>query len=303
VIHFLFFGTNFDNVYSKVFFNTEHTLLFLSSHVLHMSFITPWIHIGPLLHVLQRIICIPCGQLLNDILFKDVMLFLNSMSINLVDVNNGKYTVSIIADDEYIGPNIAMGHEWDGWMRNDIKTYYKEGTDILDVGANIGYNTLMFSDYGPVSSFEPVFHQIVAKNVKQNPIKHPVNVYTCALSNEKKKMEIFIPSHGCQSNTQINYGGTSFHLEGDMKGMSMQVPCERLDDIYEGIPSVIKIDVEHHEMQVLEGAKETIQKHMPTLLIEIHDFDNNPVAKFLEDLGYDKPDERPEAVYLYKGKH
>ena len=226
------------------------------------------------------------------------------MSINLADVNNGKYTVSIIADDEYIGPNIAMGHEWDGWMRNDIKTYYKEGTDILDVGANIGYNTLMFSDYGPVSSFEPVFHQIVAKNVKQNPIRHPVNVYTCALSNEKKQMEIFIPSHGCQSNTQINYGGTSFHLEGDMKGMGMHVPCERLDDIYEGIPSVIKIDVEHHEMQVLEGAKETIQKHMPTILIEIHDFDNNPVAKFLEELGYDKPEERPpEAVYLYKGKH
>ena len=231
------------------------------------------------------------------------MLFSNSMSINLADVNNGKYTVSIIADDEYIGPNIAMGHEWDGWMRNDIKTYYKEGTDILDVGANIGYNTLMFSDYGPVSSFEPVFHQIVAKNVKQNPIRHPVNVYTCALSNEKKQMEIFIPSHGCQSNTQINYGGTSFHLEGDMKGMGMHVPCERLDDIYEGIPSVIKIDVEHHEMQVLEGAKETIQKHMPTILIEIHDFDNNPVAKFLEELGYDKPEERPEAVYLYKGKH
>jgi hypothetical protein len=26
------------------------------------------------------------------------------------------------------------------------------------------------------------------------------------------------------------------------------------------------------------------------------------VAKFLEDLGYEKPEERPEAVYLYKGK-
>ncbi len=236
-------------------------------------------------------------------LFKDVFIFLNSMSVNLVDIDNGKYIVSIIADDEYIGPNIAMGHEWDGWMRDDIKTYYKEGTDILDIGANIGYNTLMFSDYGPVASFEPVFHQIVAKNVKQNPIKHPVNVYTCALSNEQKQMEIFIPSHGCQSNTHINYGGTSFHLEGDMKGVGVQVPCEILDDIYSGIPSIIKIDVEHHEMQVLEGAKETIKKHMPTILIEIHDFENNPVAKFIEDLGYDKPEERPEAVYLYKGKY
>ena len=40
-------------------------------------------------------------------LFKDVFIFLNSMSVNLVDIDNGKYIVSIIADDEYIGQNIA----------------------------------------------------------------------------------------------------------------------------------------------------------------------------------------------------
>jgi hypothetical protein len=79
------------------------------------------------------------------------------MHLNVKCVNNGKYNVFIIKDDEYIGPNIAMGHEWDGWMRVDIEKYYKNGTDILDIGANIGYNTLMFSDYGQVYSYEPLF--------------------------------------------------------------------------------------------------------------------------------------------------
>jgi len=230
-----------------------------------------------------------------------VVIFLNSMEINLIDVNNGKYNVSVIADDEYIGPTIAMGHEWDGWMRKDIEKNYKKGTDILDIGANIGYNTLMFSDYGPVSSFEPVFHQIVTKNAKQNKIHHPINIYTCALSNEKKIMEIFIPSHGCQSNSQINYGGTSFHTEGSMKGNGISVQCERLDDVYEGVPSIIKIDVEGHELQVLEGAKETIRKHMPVILVEIHDFTtDNEVHTFLKEMGYmDIPETRPEAMFLY----
>ena len=100
-----------------------------------------------------------------------------------------------------------------------------------------------------------MFHEIVVKNAEANTLHHTINIFRCALSNEKKQMEIFIPSHGCQSNTQINYGGTSFHAEGDMKGMGMQVPCERLDDIYKGTPSIIKIDVELHELQVLEGAK------------------------------------------------
>ena len=62
------------------------------------------------------------------------------MDINLKRVFNGKYNVNVIANDEYIGPTISHGYEWDGWMREDIKKYYKSGTDILDIGANIGYN-------------------------------------------------------------------------------------------------------------------------------------------------------------------
>lgn len=222
------------------------------------------------------------------------------MEINLVDVNNGKYTVSVIANDEYIGPTIAMGYEWDGWMRNDVSKHYKEGTDILDIGANIGYNTLMFSDYGPVSSFEPLFHPIVTKNVKQNQTKHPIDIYTCALSNERRDDVIHIPSHGCQSADKINYGGTSFHHAPDMKGEGVPVKCERLDDIYKGTPSIMKIDVEGHELYVLEGAIETIKQHTPSILVEIHNFtEDNDVHKFIKAFGYDDPIARPEHVYLY----
>ena len=73
-------------------------------------------------------------------------------------MTNGIYDVHVISNDEYIGPTIARGREWDGWMRGDIRRCHKPDTEIIDVGANIGYNTLMFSDYGPVVSFEPVFH-------------------------------------------------------------------------------------------------------------------------------------------------
>ena len=107
------------------------------------------------------------------------------MNLDIIKVTNGIYDVFVIKNDQYIGPCIANGYEWDGWMREDIKKHYKKDTDILDIGANIGYNTLMFSDYGPVSSFEPVFHQIVTKNAKQNQLRHPINIYPCALSNEK----------------------------------------------------------------------------------------------------------------------
>ena len=66
------------------------------------------------------------------------------MEISLTKVMNGIYDVHVISNDEYIGPTIARGREWDGWMRGDIRRCHKPDTEIIDVGANIGYNTLMF---------------------------------------------------------------------------------------------------------------------------------------------------------------
>ena len=131
------------------------------------------------------------------------------MNVDVVRVNNGKYNVHVISNDEYIGPCIANGHEWDGWMRDDIQKYYKNETDIIDIGANIGYNTLMFSDYGPVHTFEPVYYDLVDANIKSNNLKHNVFLYAHALSNVSVETTIYIPKNGCQSKNKINYGGTS----------------------------------------------------------------------------------------------
>ena len=222
------------------------------------------------------------------------------MDLKLLKVNNGIYDVSVIADDEYIGRSIIQGHEWDRWMRREARMYHKPGTDILDIGANIGYNTLMFSDYGPVIAFEPVFHQIVKFNIEGNVLRHDVQVAACALSDTKEVREMNIPAQGCQSNTHINYGGTSLYTSETMKTTPVTVNCERLDDIYNGVPSLMKIDVEGHELSVLRGAEKTIKKHKPVILIEIHDFtDDHEVHVFLKSLGYDDPIKKPEAIYLY----
>ena len=215
-------------------------------------------------------------------------------------VNNGIYDVHVISDDEYIGPVIARGHEWDRWMRRDVRRWHVPGTEILDIGANIGYNTMMFSDYGPVVSFEPAFHKIVELNVKSNALRYGVQVIPCALSDEKTVSTIHIPSRGCESNTLVNYGGASFNLGDDMRGEGINAYCERLDDIYTGTPSFVKIDVEGHELKVLKGAEETLKKHTPTVLIEIHDFsEDNDVHKFMMSLGYSMPEKRPEKVFMY----
>lgn len=215
-------------------------------------------------------------------------------------VNNGKYNVFTIADDEYIGPTINAGHEWDGWMREDVQKYYIPGTEIFDIGANIGYNSLMFSDYGPVYAFEPIYHKIVKLNIENNKLKHKMYSVPVALSNNSKPVSMYLPN-SVKSTGLRNYGGTSIHKdEGTDHSSETKVECRRLDDIYKGRVSFIKLDVEGHELQVLEGAKNVILKNLPTLLVELIDYENSEVPSFLKELGYTmKPIERPEKMFLF----
>jgi hypothetical protein len=77
------------------------------------------------------------------------------------------------------------------------------------------------------------------------------------------------------------------------------IQVKRLDDAYTGTPCLIKIDVENHELEVLKGAAQTIRKHLPHMYVEIFDFDNGPVPKFLKELGYTQILPRPEHNYLF----
>jgi hypothetical protein len=55
---------------------------------------------------------------------------------------------------------------------------------------------MLFSDYGPVVSFEPLFHKIVELNVKSNALRYGVQVIPCALSDEQTVSKIHVPSQG-----------------------------------------------------------------------------------------------------------
>lgn len=228
------------------------------------------------------------------------------MEVTIDKFNNGKYNLNTISNDQYIGNTLKQGYEWDGWMRYDIEKYYKPGTDIIDVGANIGYNSLMFSDYGPVIAFEPVFNEIANMNMRDNNLKHKVSVYPIALSDKIGKMvDLYIPNSPKDEPDKINYGGTSMY-PSESQDMNKKVSCitDTLDNIYKGVPSIIKIDVEGAELDVLRGGLNTLKKHKPVLLIEIvSDYDKNAkkIHDFLKDeIGYTgTPESRPENMFLY----
>jgi hypothetical protein len=78
------------------------------------------------------------------------------------------------------------------------------------------------------------------------------------------------------------------------------VERKKLDDVYSGTPSFIKLDVEGHEINVLRGAVDIITKYKPAIMVEIHDMETSDVDPYLKTLGYQDPIERPEHMFLYQ---
>ena len=159
----------------------------------------------------------------------------------------------------------------------------------------------MFSDYGPVFSFEPVFFEIANMNLKSNELKHKVSMYPCALSDTVgETVEMYLPKS--VENGVINYGGTTmFPNEHHDMNSKITAITDTLDNVYKGAPSIIKMDVEGAEMNVLRGSIGILKKYKPVLLIEIGDYKNSKIPDFLRDeAGYTStPESRPECMYLF----
>jgi len=216
------------------------------------------------------------------------------MKFETDDISIENFKVSVIKDDQYIGTCLKRGLEWDGWMHQDLPHIYRPGTDILDIGGNIGWNALMYSNYGPVHTFEPLFHEIISKNVSQNTLKNPVTVHPYGLSSAEGSVPIWIPKR--DQTGLCNYGGSGMTVSADEP--VAQVPISRLDDVYKGNVSVIKLDVEGHELEVLKGALETIKRNLPAMYIEIFG-EQDAFINLLKPLGYDIIWSRPEDNYLF----
>lgn len=138
------------------------------------------------------------------------------------------------------------------------------GTTAVDVGANIGIHSLVLSrcvgEHGRVYSYEPSrrlcerFRENMTLNHVRNVTLREVGVGPCDCTLR------FQPREG-----EFNIGIGKFDSSGPI-----EIETIKLDsDLHEtGKISLIKIDVEGMELDVIRGAKAILAQHRPTLVIE-----------------------------------
>jgi FkbM family methyltransferase len=116
-----------------------------------------------------------------------------------------------------------------------------------------------------------------------------IRVEAIALSNTAGMAELRILTQDPGRST-IDDANVLKDPDGSLR-ISMTVPTMRLDDYDLQDVSLIKVDVEGHELAVLQGAERTLRRSMPNLLVEIEERHRaggiRDVSAFLARLGYE----------------
>jgi len=154
---------------------------------------------------------------------------------------------------------------------NLSKPFVRNFRNALDIGCRVGeFTRYLHLDFQHVYAFDPNLWPDFRCNVDLGKVTH----YQCALGDEPGETQMF--------------GGTHSQTSG---GKQKIVPIFTVDMFNFNDVDYIKIDVEGFEKKVLLGARETLERCNPLIVIEQNDVvlegDKRYSAKeYLETIGY-----------------
>jgi len=184
---------------------------------------------------------------------------------------------------------IINGAKWEGNTTAIVKKLVKRCQTIIDIGANIGYFTLIFSrlvgNKGKVIAFEPFpyFYDRLIYNLKLNPNIDNVITVNKGLYNKncKKLIARGFPSAAVVENENENLE-TDFSKYNYSDFIVLDEWCE--ENNIKNV-DVIKIDTDGSEVKIIKGAIKTIEKYKPVILCEFY-HDADILGKLFWDIGY-----------------
>ncbi len=157
-------------------------------------------------------------------------------------------------------------------IQNALAEHLKPGDTIFDIGANVGFFSLiaarLVGPTGKVYSFEPVPANAAAIRRNAGLNGFSIDVMETAVGDSTGEIELVLTRHP---------GGASIIADTPSHDISgrLRVPVTRIDDLVaEGridVPAFVKIDVEGAEAAVLRGMEQTCRGHRPGIVCELDD--------------------------------
>lgn len=198
----------------------------------------------------------------------------------------------IVNTKKAIGQSILFHGVFDLAVSEVILRLTNPGDLVVDVGANVGYMSILSSkavgSKGSVYSFEP--HPDLFSVLKENA---DLAADTLGFNNIHTQQIALGPSAGNVNLLEpeefiFNDGVSRIELCKSNSGKSIKVNMNSIDKIFDSMTiSLLKLDVEGFEEQVLQGAKNALSKgKIDNILFEEHSILDSVIVEMLRTYGY-----------------
>jgi FkbM family methyltransferase len=169
-----------------------------------------------------------------------------------------------------------------------LERFVPSGGVAIDAGANAGLYSYGLSRLcKKVHSFEinPAHCRMLKDFAAPN-----VEIHGIGLSNTTGEKTLYTPVHPSGMVLESWASLEPGNCPAAREHLETRVQVLPLDEFEFPECIFLKIDVEGHELQVLEGAEKTLRRTRPRILIEVRDSHLAAVADFLESLRFQRVD-------------
>jgi FkbM family methyltransferase len=177
-------------------------------------------------------------------------------------------------------------------LQTAVADLIKPGMIAFDVGANIGYVTLMLAkavgESGKVFAFEalPANFDRLRDNVQINDMANRVFLSPYAVVDSARKLEFWLGPSGAMGKAEGSAGrkDIAYTQSLSVEGISLD---SFVYDRNNPLPDVVKMDIEGGEVMALPGMLRILEEAHPIMLLELHGPEAARAAwDILHGLGY-----------------
>lgn len=182
------------------------------------------------------------------------------------------FRIYVRLNDFFFGAAIARDRYYEPHVTRALQHYLRPGIVFLDIGANLGYFTLMAATtvgpMGRVIAFEPNprNRELLTRSLAANDLTN-VELYPFAVSDRREVVRLATGVH--DSNGRVVAAGEGGAPTGSDPWLIEAVP---LDALLGDLPrlDLIKMDIEGAEPKALQGMASLLRRHRPVIVTEFN---------------------------------
>lgn len=209
-----------------------------------------------------------------------------------VEING--YTLFIFEDSSNFYYKLSNGDIYEPKETEMVKKIVKKGDIVVDVGAHVGYFTILFGkivgNRGRVYAIEPDLdnYNLLLKNIKENKLNNIVPIFGCISEREE------VVNLWKSSDYTVDH---RIYKEGNRKGQNTF--SFTLDCLFQYLPKIdfMKMDIQGAELSALMGGGNTFKK-TKTGLIEYSV--NSNCVKVLNGWGFKNMKISKDTCFFWK---